>query len=119
MRLANALFLLIGSAIIRTYADESSEYPVAKSLEDTIFRVIDTGLANLDVMQVDNVELDVQKCTVTSSITCVVTSTGDDCENLVVPIEECRDIDMTFTYRYCNEEQRDVQLIPDKTRALI
>jgi hypothetical protein len=120
MRLGNALILLLGSAVIRTFADDSVENPVAKSLEDTIFRVIETGLSSVDVMPVDNIELDVKKCAVTSSVTCVVTATGDDCEDLVVPIEECRDIDMTFTYKYCNNEEiLNVQLLPDKTTALI
>jgi len=121
MRLGNALLLLLGSAIFSAYANDSAaEDPVAKSLEDTIFRVVETGLTSVDIMPVDNVQFDVQKCSVTSSVTCVVTSTGKDCEDLVVPIEQCRDIDMTFTYRYCsNEEQRTVQLFPDKTTALM
>lgn len=119
MRLGIAFVLLL-ELFVSTRADESIENSVAKSLEDTIFKVIETGLNGVDVMQVEKVELDTRQCALTSSVTCVVASTGADCDELVVPIEECRDIDMTFTYRYCNnEEQRDVVLIPDKTRALI
>jgi hypothetical protein len=121
MRLGNAFILLIGSLVVRSFAEEDVEHSaVSKSLEETIFKVIETGLHSVDIMPIENIERNVNKCAVTSTVTCVVTSTGNDCDDLVVPIEECRDIEMTFTYKYCsNEEQRNVQLIPEKTTALI
>mmetsp|Transcript_27828 Transcript_27828/g.41250 ORF Transcript_27828/g.41250 Transcript_27828/m.41250 type:complete len:1361 (-) Transcript_27828:174-4256(-) len=115
MRFGSVLYLL-ATSIVCTNADDA----VAKGLEDTIYRAIETGLNGVDIVPVDAVGALVEECFVTSSVTCVVTKTGQDCEDLVIPIEQCRDIDMTFTYKYCSiEEDNDVRIIPGKTTALI
>ena len=79
MRFGSALYLL-ATSIVCANADES------------VYRAIETGLNGVEIVQVD-------ECFITSSATCAVTDTDKDCEDLVIPIEQCRDIDMTFTDR--------------------
>ena len=60
-------------------------------------------------------------CSITSDVYCEVDSTGQSCNNLSVPREDCNEQEpMTFTFEYCsNEQTEDVQLIADRTNALI
>jgi len=60
-------------------------------------------------------------CSVSADVTCSVDSTGEDCEKMFVPFEECReDVDMTFVFEYCNNElYSEVDLFPSKTFGLV
>ena len=52
------------------------------------------------------------KCDVTAEVSCVVDQTGQNCGNLVVPLDDCGREEMTFTFEYCNTEVfEDVMLI--------
>jgi len=119
MKFGCVLFLFATSTLC-TKGDNS----VAGTLEDTIMKAIETGLNGVAIVPVDEIDPDPEKCSVTSSVTCVVTATGEDCEDLVIDIDQCdskpNPIGMTFTYRYCNEEmENDIKLINVKTTALI
>ena len=115
MRFGSVLYLL-ATSVLCANADES----VTKGLEDTIYSAIESTLEGINILPVSALDDQGDVCHITSSVTCLVTDTGKDCEDLVIPIEQCRDIDMTFTYRYCSVEvDNDVRLIPQKTIALI
>ena len=60
------------------------------------------------------------KCSVSSHVQCLVSNTNEECEDLVVPYDECRNIDMTFLFKYCNNEQaKAVRFKENKSIALI
>jgi hypothetical protein len=116
MKFGSALLLL---ATTRSILCAEGNDSVAKTLEDTIFKAIETGLNGVDIVPIDGIDPNFRACSITSSVTCAITSTLDDCEDFVIPLEQCRDIDMTFTYRYCNKEKDDdVTFISEKTTAL-
>jgi hypothetical protein len=47
-------------------------------------------------------------CEVSASVSCVVEETGQPCDKLIVPMEDCQEEDMTFTFVYCNEDSEFV-----------
>jgi hypothetical protein len=59
-------------------------------------------------------------CDMTANIKCTVDETGEDCRDMVVPLEECEEgVDMTFTFDFCNREEiHEVSFFRD-TRATI
>jgi len=44
------------------------------------------------------------KCQVSADVSCVITKTGEVCDEIIVPYETCGEEDMTFTFVYCNKE---------------
>ncbi len=60
------------------------------------------------------------KCDVTADVSCVVQRTGQNCQDLVVPLNECGEETMTFTFEYCNNEINDeISLIEGDTSGVI
>lgn len=57
----------------------------------------------------------------TSSVTCTVDATGQDCDDLVVPKASCnQETSMTFEFEYCNYNvDQVIKLHQDKTIALV
>ena len=93
---------------------------VCANVDESVYRAIEPGLNGVEIVPVDALDARVDKCFITSSATCAVTDTETYFEDLVILIEQCRNVDMTFTYRYCSvEEDNDVRLIPEKTTALV
>ena len=114
--------LLLTACLTHVRADDTVNEldTITKSLEGTIFKVIETGLNGVDVVPIEIPDTSTDRCSVTSSVTCIITATGEDCEDLFVPIEECGDMELTFDYKYCSkEDRRDVRLFPELTTALI
>lgn len=87
-----------------------------EGIEETILQVLQTGLNTLEFNEVESIA---SKCSVSSQVSCKVSRTGEDCEDLVVPIEECGDMNLDFTFTYCNLENEFVVLKRDETKALI
>lgn len=102
MRVRYALLFLLS----RAYGDDAAhvEDGVAHTIEDTIYKVINTGLNAIDVAPVaaDSYEYANDKCSISSTVTCELD--GEKCENLIIPIEDCGLTDMTFTFKQCNNE---------------
>jgi hypothetical protein len=49
------------------------------------------------------------ECQVTSQVSCVITNDpGTACEDIVVPLDECGNTEMTFTFDYCNTAQYSI-----------
>ena len=116
MRAGYALFFLAS----RFAREANAEDIVANTIEDTIFNVINTGLSAIDVAPVNVADYDSGKCSISSSVTCEETSTGENCENLIIPIDECGTKAMTFTFKFCNNEEDNIlKLFKAKTEALV
>jgi hypothetical protein len=60
-------------------------------------------------------------CAVSATVSCTVDATGQDCEDIIVPIETCNTATpMTFEFEYCNNNvNQPVSLHQDKTIALV
>ena len=60
-------------------------------------------------------------CAVTASVSCTVDATGQDCDDIIVPLEACNTATpMTFEFEYCNYSvNQSVSLHEDKTIALV
>jgi len=58
---------------------------------------------------------------VTAEVSCIVSGTGQDCDDIVVPLDQCsKEVDMDFQFRYCsNEQNSDINLDKDLTSALV
>jgi hypothetical protein len=60
------------------------------------------------------------QCSISSHVRCLVSDTNEECEDLVVPYDDCRNIDMTFLFKYCNKEQaKTVTFDQNKSITLI
>lgn len=87
-----------------------------EGIEETIIQVLQTGMHTVELLEEESI---LSKCNVSSQVTCKVSSTGQDCEELVVPIDQCGETNLDFTFTYCNLEDEFIALKSDKTVALV
>ena len=60
------------------------------------------------------------KCDVTADVSCVIQRTGQKCDDLEVPLTQCGEELMTFTFEYCSKETNfDITLIEGDTSGNI
>jgi hypothetical protein len=50
-------------------------------------------------------------CSIDAEVSCRVADSGERCEDLVIPIETCKQEEMIFTFEYCNENVDDTLLL--------
>jgi len=60
-------------------------------------------------------------CAISAGVSCTVADTGEDCGNMIVPLDKCKEKeDMIFEFEYCNfEVDLAVDLLEEKTTALV
>lgn len=119
----NAAFLLFALCFSQANGERethSQHDSVGHTIEDTIFKVIETGLSAVEVLPADLPQDEPETCSISSSVKCTVSSTGRNCESLIVPMEECGLLEMTFDFKFCNNEENNVlTLFKAKTEALV
>jgi hypothetical protein len=87
-----------------------------EGIEETIIQVLQTGMHTVELLEEESIQ---SKCKVSSQVTCKLSSTGQDCDDLVVPIDQCGETDLDFTFTYCNLENEFIALKSDKTIGLV
>ncbi len=86
-----------------------------ESLQNSLEEIITTAIEKVSV-SLENGEADTTRdCSVSATVSCKVTETGEDCEDLVVPLKDCNHEEMTFTFNYCNNNLRPIELLEGRT----
>ncbi|GFH57321.1 predicted protein [Chaetoceros tenuissimus] len=147
MKFITSAVFLLASAAQGTELGNTPE----KEIEEVVLKITEYGTDSLvltpnsdqtlneDVLVVDETDTDdisrqapinidglnpgAKLCNVVPTVTCRVKATGQDCENLIISKDQCRPMDMNFTFKYCNKEDREVEIFPgtgpNKTKAVI
>jgi len=115
MRFGSVLYYLVVAT-----AKANDTIATKQGLEDITYRAIETNQNGVNIMPVKALNLEGDKCFVTSSVTCMVDRTGEDCNDYIVPINECNTEElMKFTFEYCNNEDTFLKFHTQKFMALV
>ena len=131
MKMRNAIIFLASTILPMVASEDSASATVNENgavtnmnsvIEESVLQIVNAGLG-VNIESVIDPRANrprESECAISASVSCTDPISGQKCDDLFVPIDECGPTELSFTFKYCNnEKEKYVQLYSDKSGALV